>query len=303
VPPTHGTRKPRSHPLASGSQTKARTPDLNGSAVLQLKDLSNTTTPASTRPQTVVSCSVASSAVTKDDTEPGPTKEVLSSSSTSGRSSRKNGKSKKVRRMSPCLHLCFDHVSQKQVQKAENPTAEITPPPESVSSEQGSIQESPPVKRDQVSFKDGIDGLCYSTWFQEEVLPSKQYICRNYLHKRCSQDPCPHYHDPSLVSLSVLDTIHPIESRRRTMPPLCLSLYEGRCTRNVCIFYHPEVNRLSPGQVPISHRWNSKIATEWSAENSSDPNAMIRTVARYHFRLPAVRIAFLFSVNYSQWIL
>ena len=100
VPPTHPTRQPRSHPLASGSQTKARVPDLDGPAVPQLKNSKSTPTSVSTRPQTVVSCSVAISAITKDDTEPGPTQEVPSSSSTSGTSPRKNGKSKKkVRRV------------------------------------------------------------------------------------------------------------------------------------------------------------------------------------------------------------
>lgn len=92
VPPTHTTRQPRSHPLASGSQTKARTLDLGGPAVPQLKNSNNT--PAPTRPQTVASSSVTINAITKDDTDPGP-----SSSSTSGTSLRKSGKSKKVRRV------------------------------------------------------------------------------------------------------------------------------------------------------------------------------------------------------------
>jgi len=61
------------------------------------------------------------------------------------------------------------------------------------------------------------------------------------------------------------------------MPPLCNSLYEGPCTRNVCNFYHPQVNHFVLANFPTSHHRNSKIVTEWSAEISSAPNALIRT--------------------------
>jgi len=94
LPPTHTTRQPKSHPLASGSQTQARALELNSPAVPQLKNSRNTPASTPTPPQSVVSCSVASSAITKGNTEAGPTQEA-SSSSTSGASPRKNGKGRK----------------------------------------------------------------------------------------------------------------------------------------------------------------------------------------------------------------
>lgn len=110
VPPTHTTRQPKSHSLASGSQTQARALQFNGPAIPQLKNSKNTPAPAPAPPQSVVSCSVASSAITKGDTEAGPTREA-SSSSTSGASPRKNGKGKKkVRRVH---HLaCIDVLTK-----------------------------------------------------------------------------------------------------------------------------------------------------------------------------------------------
>ena len=109
VPPTHTTRQPKSHSLASGSQTQARALQLNGPAIPQLKNSKNTPAPAPTPPQSVVSCSVASSAITKGDTEACPAQEA-SSSSTSGASPHKNGKGREVRRVH---HLfCIDVLTR-----------------------------------------------------------------------------------------------------------------------------------------------------------------------------------------------
>jgi len=159
------------------------------------KNLNDAPTPISTRPQTP------------------PGSRTLETS----RKSNKRGK-KKVRHIY-CL-ACTDALTRyhTQVQKAENPTTEATIPPESASPKRDSIQESP-VQPGQVSLEGVIGFLCYPTWSQEDVLPSKQYVCRNYLHKRCSQDPCPRYQDPDLVSAPVPDAIHRIELRRRTIHP------------------------------------------------------------------------------------
>ena len=86
VPPVHATRQPRS----SGSQTKGRAPELDSPTVSQLK---NAPTPVSTPLQPVISCSMAISAITKDDIEPGHTQDISPSPSTSGTSPRKGGRS------------------------------------------------------------------------------------------------------------------------------------------------------------------------------------------------------------------
>ena len=99
VPSTRAPRQPRPSPLASGSQTKAQASDSDTSSVSRTKNSNNAPTLVSTPPQTVASCSVAISAIIKDNKGPAPTQETPSSSSTSGTSSPKNKRhKKKVRR-------------------------------------------------------------------------------------------------------------------------------------------------------------------------------------------------------------
>ena len=91
----------------------------------------------------------------------------------------------------PLLQRPCDHVLRKQI---ESSTAKTIIPPEIVPLEQGSIPEPPPTQCDQVNSQSEADGLCQPTWFQKEILP---LVCRNYLHKRCPQNICLRYHNPS----------------------------------------------------------------------------------------------------------
>jgi len=84
------------------------------------------------------------------------------------------------------------------------------------------------------------------------------------------------------------------------MPPLCNSLYEGPCTRNVCNFYHPQVNHSVLENFQTSHHRNSKIVTEWSAEISSAPNALIKTAVGTTSGSLLSVLRSLFFVNHSQ---
>lgn len=117
----------------------------------------------------------------------------------------------------------FDQV-YRQVEKSENPKVQVTPTPRSASLEKGSISNPLSTARDQVILRrDKWSGRL--TVFQKETAPLKRKICWNYLHKRCSQDPCPYYHDPSLVSLPVLVQRVALSLRRPVFHP-----YASDCT-------------------------------------------------------------------------
>ncbi|KAF9651269.1 hypothetical protein BDM02DRAFT_3139629 [Thelephora ganbajun] len=96
---THAPRQSRPPLLASGSQTKARTLNSDGPVIPHIKSSNGTPPPVATRPQTIVSCSVASSAIIQDNAELAPTQAIPSNPSTPGTSpSHKNkNRQKKVR--------------------------------------------------------------------------------------------------------------------------------------------------------------------------------------------------------------
>ena len=163
VASTHVPQQPRPSPLTSGAQTKARTSNPDGPKALHVKDLNNAPTPTMVRPQTVVVSSVAIGAITQDNAEPAPSQQIPPSPSASGTSSRRiDPRKKKVR----CIHyLSYSgHPTgyHKQVQTSGNPTKEISPQPEGVSSEQNSIPEPPPVQCDPVSSICRVNNLRYS---------------------------------------------------------------------------------------------------------------------------------------------
>ena len=77
------------------SRTKAQASNLDGPVPPRVKNPNNSPTPATTRPQTVVSCSMAITAITQDNKGLTPSQHGSPSSSTSGTSSRKNNRRNK----------------------------------------------------------------------------------------------------------------------------------------------------------------------------------------------------------------
>lgn len=143
-----------------------------------------------------------------------------------------------------------------------------------------------------VSARIGIGFLCYSTLFQKNPTPLKRYICRNYLHKRCSQDSCPRYHDPSLVSLPVLDVARYIESSQADEPPLCTSLYARPCTNSTCSGYHPEVDRPVLAKKKHFSSFYQGNRGRVICGNFLRSRCYNQNCNLFHFKLPTVRIPF-----------
>ena len=120
----------------------------------------------------------------------------------------------------------------------------------------------------------------------------KQYVCRNYLHKRCSHDRCRYYHDPSLVSLPVLGTMRCIESRRRTNHPCAIPCMKDPAPRKSAIITTPRYTVLfqlaSDFSSSEQHNRNRIIC-----RNSLNSRCDYQDCPRYHFKRPAVRLPFL----------
>ena len=92
APPILPLRQSRSSTIVSGSQTESRASNSDELVALRAKSSKSNPSSASTRPQKVVSCSVAISAATPRSVEPAPMQEAPSSPSTSGTSPpRRNG--------------------------------------------------------------------------------------------------------------------------------------------------------------------------------------------------------------------